>query len=69
MRDRLIHGYFVVDYDLVWDVGRSRVPELRKQIAAILEAYLMGEADAGSRCSPAQLTLDTLDGERPTQLS
>lgn len=38
MRDRLIHDYFGVDYDLVWDVVRNPIPELRQQIAAILEA-------------------------------
>ena len=27
MRDRLIHGYFGVDFELVWDVVRMRVPE------------------------------------------
>ena len=38
MRDRLIHDYFGVDYDLVWDVVRNRIPELRTQITALLEA-------------------------------
>jgi uncharacterized protein with HEPN domain len=38
MRDRLIHDYFGVDYDLVWDVVHNRIPALRRQIAAILEA-------------------------------
>lgn len=37
MRDRLIHGYFGVDYQLVWDVVANRIPDLRKQIAPILE--------------------------------
>jgi len=37
MRDRLIHGYFGVDFELVWDVVRTRIPELRKQLASILE--------------------------------
>lgn len=36
MRDRLIHDSFGVDYELVWDVVRSRMPELRSQVAAIL---------------------------------
>ena len=36
MRDRLIHGYFGVDLDLVWDVVTTRVPELRQQISAML---------------------------------
>ena len=38
MRDVLIHDYFGVDFELVWDVVRNRVPELRGQIAAILKA-------------------------------
>lgn len=38
MRDRLIHDYFGVDYDLVWDVVRHRISELRRQVASILEA-------------------------------
>ena len=38
MRDRLIHAYFGVDYELVWDVVRNRIPVLRDQLAAILEA-------------------------------
>ena len=38
MRDRLIHGYFGVDYDLVWDVVTHKVPELKRQIEHILRA-------------------------------
>jgi uncharacterized protein with HEPN domain len=38
MRDRLIHDYFGVDYELVWDVVRHRIPGLREQIASILKA-------------------------------
>lgn len=38
MRDVLIHDYFGIDFELVWDVVRNRVPELRGQIAAILKA-------------------------------
>lgn len=32
MRDRLIHGYFGVDYEIVWDVVRNRIPILRRQL-------------------------------------
>jgi len=28
MRDRLIHGYFGVDYTIVWDVVRQKIPAL-----------------------------------------
>ncbi len=36
MRDRLIHDYFGVDYELVWDVVQNRVPELRRRLESIL---------------------------------
>ena len=36
MRDRLIPAYFGVDYEIVWDVVQTRIPELRQQIASIL---------------------------------
>lgn len=36
MRDRLIHGYFGVDLELVWDVVQVRVPELRRMLAPLL---------------------------------
>ena len=38
MRDRLIHDYFGVDYELVWDVVRNRIPELRRQLSSMLTA-------------------------------
>ena len=37
MRDRLIHDYFGVDYSLVWDVVVNKIPELRRQVAGILD--------------------------------
>ena len=36
MRDRLIHSYFGVDYDIVWDVVINRIPELQQHIQEIL---------------------------------
>ena len=38
MRDRLIHGYFGIDYEIVWDVVTTRIPELRDRLASILDA-------------------------------
>lgn len=38
MRDVLIHDYFGVDFELVWDVVRNRIPELRGHIVSILKA-------------------------------
>lgn len=37
MRNRLIHGYFGVDYEIVWDVVKSKVPELRTVVLAMLD--------------------------------
>lgn len=37
MRDRLIHDYFGVDYDLVWDVVVNKVPVLHRQIQQVLQ--------------------------------
>jgi uncharacterized protein with HEPN domain len=37
MRDRLIHGYFGVDHDLVWEVATQKVPDLRIALRGILQ--------------------------------
>ncbi len=37
MRDRLIHDYFGVDYELVWDVVQNRIPILHHQISSMLD--------------------------------
>lgn len=37
MRDRLIHGYVGVDYDLVREVVTQKVPELRIALTRILQ--------------------------------
>jgi len=36
MRDRLIHGYFGIDYDIVWDVVTNKIPQLRQEVEEIL---------------------------------
>ena len=36
MRDRLIHGYFSVDYELVWDVVTNHLPPLKIQLEKII---------------------------------
>ena len=36
MRDRLIHDYFGVDYDIVWDVVQNKIPILHNKIVKIL---------------------------------
>jgi uncharacterized protein with HEPN domain len=35
-RDKLIHNYFGVDYDIVWDIIQNELPELKTEIARII---------------------------------
>ena len=39
MRDRLIHDYMGVNYHIVWDVVKSKIPELTRQIETELQNW------------------------------
>ncbi|MBA0882897.1 HepT-like ribonuclease domain-containing protein [Flavobacterium undicola] len=36
MRDRLIHDYMGVNYTIVWDVMKNKIPDMHKQISKFL---------------------------------
>lgn len=36
MRNRVAHGYFTVDYELVWNTIHADLPQLRALVAALL---------------------------------
>lgn len=36
MRDRLIHDYIGVNYGIVWDVLKNKIPDMNKQISEFL---------------------------------
>lgn len=36
MRNRVTHGYFFINLELVWTVAVGNIPELREQIATVL---------------------------------
>jgi len=38
MRDKLIHDYMGVNYNIVWDVAKNIIPELEKQIDIIINS-------------------------------
>ncbi len=38
MRNRVAHGYFKVDYELVWKTIHVDLPELRAQVASLIDA-------------------------------
>jgi uncharacterized protein with HEPN domain len=37
MRNIVVHEYFGVKYDLIWEVATEHLPELNKQISIIIE--------------------------------
>ncbi|BBE19031.1 protein of unknown function DUF86 [Aquipluma nitroreducens] len=38
MRDRLIHDYMGVNYSIVWDVVKNKIPELSLQIQNVIDS-------------------------------
>lgn len=43
LRDKIIHGYFAINYDIVWDVITHKIPELEPEIRAIYDEMEPGE--------------------------
>lgn len=37
LRDILIHHYFGIDVEIVWDIVQNKLPELKAQVDAILQ--------------------------------
>jgi uncharacterized protein with HEPN domain len=37
MRDRLVHKYFAVDYDIVWDVIEHKLDDLNQMLISMLD--------------------------------
>lgn len=37
MRDMLIHNYMGINYSIVWDVIKNKMPELTRQIHEVIE--------------------------------
>jgi uncharacterized protein with HEPN domain len=37
MRDRLIHNYIGVNYSIVWDVVKTKIPKLASQIKEVID--------------------------------
>jgi len=37
MRDRLIHGYFGIDYELVWDAIKVEIPRIKPELERLLK--------------------------------
>jgi len=42
LRDKLIHRYFGVQWEIVWDVVKSKIPQLKERIVGVLEEMERG---------------------------
>ena len=38
LRNIIIHGYFRIDYDILWDIVQNKIPELAVKIEEVLKA-------------------------------
>lgn len=38
LRDKVIHGYFAINYEIVWDVVQHKLPELEPEIRSLYDA-------------------------------
>ena len=43
VRHRIVHAYFDLDWQILWDASMDDIPGLRKQISAILENEFSGK--------------------------
>ena len=39
MRDKLIHDYFGIDYDILWETIATAIPRLKKEYLKLLEDF------------------------------
>jgi uncharacterized protein with HEPN domain len=37
LRNRMIHGYFTIDYRIVWEIVKQNLPSLKKNLEEILK--------------------------------
>jgi len=44
LRDIIVHGYFGIDEDIIWDVVENKIPELKPQIEAIIKKAFYKES-------------------------
>ncbi|NPV07468.1 MAG: DUF86 domain-containing protein [Anaerolineae bacterium] len=45
MRDRIVHHYFGINYEVVWDVVRKDLPRVASQVRAVLAEVARGEGE------------------------
>lgn len=46
MRDVLIHGYFGVDIEIVWDVAMNKIPTLKNEMENLISKITKGDTNS-----------------------
>lgn len=49
IRNKIIHNYFGIDYDIVWDTVKTDIPELRESILKIIEQEKRSDSNPDKR--------------------
>ncbi|MCA9966855.1 MAG: DUF86 domain-containing protein [Anaerolineales bacterium] len=47
LRNRIAHAYFLVNYELVWEIVQNNLPNLKAQIGEILNGFAEGDVNDG----------------------
>ncbi len=42
IRNKIIHNYFGIDYDIVWDTIKTDIPQLKQAVELIIEQETIG---------------------------
>jgi len=42
VRHRIVHAYFDLDWQILWDAASSEIPELHRQVMQIFESEFPG---------------------------
>jgi uncharacterized protein with HEPN domain len=43
IRDKVIHGYFAINYEIIWDVIQHKLPELEPEIRSLCDSMRRDE--------------------------
>lgn len=47
LRNRMTHAYFLVDYELIWEIVQNNLPDLKTRIKEMLSGFAEGDVDDG----------------------
>ena len=55
LRDILIHEYFGIDVEIVWDIVKNKIPKLKEEVSKIFRAFNVKIRTPGNCFSPRRI--------------